>query len=128
MDEPTKNEQFSITKRVKSVTHAWRGLQFFLKYTHASWIHLTVFVFVLVLAFYFNITRLELIALILSAGLVLITEAINTAIEIDINLTSPDYHPYARDSKDVAAGAVLISAIFATIVGLLVFVPYILML
>jgi len=59
--------------------------------------------------------------LVLAAGLVLSAEAFNTAIEIDINLTSPEYHPYARDTKDVAAGAVLIASITALIIGLLIF-------
>jgi diacylglycerol kinase len=59
---------------------------------------------------------------------VLVAESINTAIEIDIDLTSPQYHPYARDTKDVAAGAVLISVIGAVIIGAIIFVPKILML
>jgi diacylglycerol kinase len=62
--------------------------------------------------------------IIIAIGSVLAAEAFNTAIEIDINLTSPNQHPYAKDTKDVAAGAVLITSIFALIIGLLVFVPY----
>ena len=62
----------------------------------------------------------------LAAGFVLTTEAINTAIEIDINLTSPQFHPYARDTKDVAAAAVLISALTAVIIGLTIFIPHLL--
>ncbi len=54
------------------------------------------------------------------------TEALNTAIEIDIDLTSPEYHPFARDTKDVAAGAVLLSVFVAVIVGLIVFLPKVL--
>ena len=46
--------------------------------------------------------------------------------EIDINLTFPEYHPYARDTKDVAAGAVLLAAIVALVVGFIVFLPKIL--
>jgi diacylglycerol kinase len=62
--------------------------------------------------------------LVIASGLVLVSEAFNTAIEIDINLTSPQHHPYARDTKDVAAGAVLLSSITATIIGILVFGQY----
>jgi diacylglycerol kinase len=62
--------------------------------------------------------------LVFAAGLVLMAEAFNTAIEIDIDLTSPDYHPYARDTKDVAAGAVLIASLTAAIIGILIFAPY----
>ena len=61
----------------------------------------------------------------MAAGLVLAAEEFNTAIEIDIDLTSPEFHPFARDTKDVAAGAVLICAITAAIIGLFIFVPYI---
>ena len=48
----------------------------------------------------------------------------NTAIERLVNLVSPDYHPIAGDVKDIAAGAVLICAIFAALIGLIIFVPY----
>lgn len=63
--------------------------------------------------------------LVIATGFVLTAESFNTAIEIDIDLTSPNYHPYARDTKDVAAGAVLISAITALIVGIIIFGHYI---
>lgn len=79
---------------------------------------------VIVLGFYFNVSSLEWIALVFAIGLVFISEAFNTAIEIDIDLTSPEYHPYARDTKDVAAAAVLISVLVAVIVGLIIFLPY----
>lgn len=59
--------------------------------------------------------------------LVLITEALNSAFEIDIDLTSPQYHPYARDTKDIAAGAVLLSVILSIIVALFIFLPKILL-
>ena len=60
----------------------------------------------------------------IAAGMVLMAEAFNTAIEIDIDLTSPTYHPYARDTKDVAAGAVLIASVTAAVIGILIFAPY----
>ena len=64
--------------------------------------------------------------LVLAAGMVLAAEAFNTAIEIDIDLTSPEFHPYARDTKDVAAGAVLIAASTAFVIGMVVFGPHLL--
>ncbi len=118
-------EEFSFIKRAKSFAHASRGIWVFLKTTHNAWIHFVVLDIVLVCGFYFSISTTEWILLIFAAGFVLVSEAFNTAIEIDIDLTSPQYHPYARDTKDVAAGAVLISAITAALVGLLVFVPYV---
>ena len=57
-------------------------------------------------------------------GLVLAAEAFNTAIERLVNLVSPDYHPIAGDVKDIAAGAVLICAVTAALVGAIIFIPY----
>jgi diacylglycerol kinase (ATP) len=117
-------EEFSLIKRAKSFTYAGRGIYVFIKTTHNAWIHLFILAVAIVLGFYLGITKVEWMFLVLAGGLVLVTEALNTAIEIDIDLTSPEYHPYAKDTKDVAAGAVLISAVVAAIIGLLIFVPY----
>ncbi len=117
-------EEFSLIKRAKSFTHAGRGVWLFIKTTHNAWIHLFIFTLALALGWYCAISTTEWMFLILSAGFVLVAEAFNTAIEIDINLTSPEYHPYAKDTKDVAAGAVLLAASTAVVVGLLIFVPY----
>ncbi len=121
-------KKFSLIKRAKSFSHAGRGLSIFLRTTHNAWIHILVFVAALFLGVYFKITHIEWILLILTGGFVIAAEAFNTAIEIDIDLTSPEYHPYAKDTKDVAAGAVLISAVTASIVGVMIFGQYFLQL
>lgn len=118
------NQKFSTINRIKSFAHAGRGILIFIKTTHNAWIHVFVFILVIFLGFYFKVTYFEWTMLIFSGGLVFVSEAFNTAIEIDMNLTSPQYHPYARDTKDVAAGAVLISAITALVVGILIFGHY----
>jgi diacylglycerol kinase (ATP) len=56
--------------------------------------------------------------------MVLAAEGFNTAIERLVDLVSPDFHPVAGDVKDVAAGAVLICAIAAAIIGMIIFIPY----
>ncbi|MEK7579275.1 MAG: diacylglycerol kinase family protein [Patescibacteria group bacterium] len=124
METPKEKEAFSLVKRAKSFAHAGRGLWIFLTTTHNAWIHIVIFCVALFLGFYCGITHTEWILLIFVGGIVLAAEAFNTAIEIDMDLTSPEYHPYARDTKDVAAGAVLITSITALIVGLLIFIPY----
>ena len=78
---------------------------------------------VIFFGFYFNVSSIEWMALIFAIGFVIVSEAFNTAIEIDIDLTSPSYHPFAKDTKDVAAAAVLLSVFTAAIVGLIVFLP-----
>ncbi len=118
-------EKFSLIKRAKSFTHAWRGIVIFIKTTHNAWIHIVILMLAILLGIYFNITLSEWMMLVFAGGFVLTAEAVNTAIEIDINLTSPEFHPYAKDTKDVAAGAVLISAITASIIGIVIFGHYI---
>src|SRR3989344_1986738 len=115
---------FSVSGRAKSFGHAGRGLVLFLRNTHNSWIQIFLMFVALVLGFYFDISKLEWLVTILASGLVLTAEALNTAIENDIDLTSPDYHPIARDTKDISAAAVLIASISALAVGLIIFVPY----
>lgn len=118
------NTPFSIAHRISSFRHAFRGLYLLITREHNMWIHLFLAVLALMLGWVFSITKFEWLFLVLAIGLVFITEAINTALEVDINLTSPEYHPFARDVKDIAAGAVLIAVFFALIVGGLVFLPY----
>lgn len=120
------NQPFSVVARAKSFTHAGRGIVVFLKTTHNAWVHSVILAFTIFLGFYFKISHTDWMLLTLAAGLVLVSEAFNTAIEIDIDLTSPTYHPYAKDTKDVAAGAVLIAAITAAIIGSMIFGPYLL--
>ena len=118
-------KEFSLVKRAKSFSYAGRGVWVFIKTTHNAWIHLALFALAIFLGSYFGISKIEWMLLVLAGGFVIVAEAFNTAIEIDIDLTSPDYHPYAKDTKDVAAGAVLLAALTSLTVGLLIFVPYI---
>lgn len=124
MQEPIDTkEEFTLIKRAKSFANAGRGIGVFLKTTPNAWVQLFIFLGALVLGFYLHITSIEWMFLIVAAGMVLVAEAFNTAIEIDIDLTSPEFHPYARDTKDVAAGAVLIAAGIALVIGLIIFGP-----
>ena len=124
--EPISESDFSIVRRAKSFTHAGRGLWLFVKTTPNAWIHLIAFLVVIVLGIHFSITAIEWAILILTSAMVLAAEAFNIAIEIDIDLTSPEYHPYARDTKDVAAGAVLITTLAALAIGIFIFGRYLL--
>ena len=105
--------------------NAFRGMYVFWMTTHSLFrIGSTMATLgVIFFGFYFRISNFEWIAIAFAVGLVFISEAFNTAIEIDIDLTSPGYHPFARDTKDVAAAAVVFSVFIATIVGLIIFLP-----
>ncbi len=125
MNNQSNDEKFSLIKRIRSFIYAGRGIKIFFKSTHNSWIHVTLCIIAIILGFYFHITQTEWMMLVLASGLVFVSEAFNTAIEIDIDLTSPEYHPFAKNAKDVAAGAVLISAITALVIGVLIFGHYV---
>lgn len=73
------------------------------------------------LAWYFDISRVELGLLVLTITIVIAAEIINTALEVFIDLLSPEYHPLAGLVKDIAAGAVLFTALAALFVGCLLF-------
>ncbi|MBP6926381.1 MAG: diacylglycerol kinase family protein [Candidatus Pacebacteria bacterium] len=114
---------FHPRSRLKSMSNAWRGVQIMFKDQYNIWIHTMILGLVLIAGIYFNITLLEWIFIVLASGMVFAAEAFNTAIEIDMNLTSPEFHPHARDTKDVAAGAVLITAVVAMVIGVIIFLP-----
>lgn len=123
-----EKQRFSLVARIKSFAHAVRGIKIFIMSTHNAWIHGAVALGAIALGIILQISSIEWTLIILTIGFVIVAETFNTAIEIDINLTSPEFHPYARDTKDVAAGAVLIASIIAGIVGLIIFIPKIVLL
>lgn len=119
----SEKKRFSIIARGRSIKHAVRGLKIILKTQHNAWVHAFFAVLAIILGFYFHISAGEWSAIILCITTVLAAEAFNTAMEIDMDLTSPEYHPYARDTKDIAAGAVLLTVIGSVVVGLIIFIP-----
>lgn len=108
-----------------SFGYAFRGIGFLFRTQIHAWFHLVATVVVIAAAAFFSVRPTEWCVLILSTGLVWIAETLNTAIEFVVDLASPEYHELAGKAKDVAAGAVLLSAITAAGVGLIVFIPYI---
>lgn len=78
-------------------------------------------VVVLILAVIFKISKIELILVIFAIALVIVTEMINTAIELCIDIYTDKFSMYAKKAKDIAAGAVVISIVFAGFIGTFVF-------
>lgn len=126
METKNTNNSFSIKKRARSFRYAFRGIGTALKNEHNTWIHLTVTGIVIILGILFSLSPLKWGLIAFATGLVWTSELLNTAIEYLTDLVSPEYNETACKVKDVAAGAVLISAITAVVIGLLVFVPEIL--
>ena len=124
MEEKTKEaKRFSIISRIKSTNHAWRGVGILLKTTHNLWVHLFFGLLAVYMGFTLHISNIEWVLVVFAIGLIIVAETFNTAMEIDMDLTSPEYHPYARDTKDLAAGAVLLSVMTAGIIGAIIFLP-----
>ena len=126
MDSKKEKKAWREVKYSEKFSNAFRGIYVAFKITSHAFIYLIATLIVFVLGFYFKISAVEWILLVFAIGFVIVSEIFNTAIEIDMDLTSPEYHPFAKDTKDVAAGAVLLSAFIAIIVGLIVFLPRIL--
>lgn len=124
----SEKKRFSVVARIRSANHAFRGLRIFIKTCHNAWGYLFFTALAIYLGIILSISSVEWILLILTIGFVFFAEIINTAIEIDMDLTSPNYHPYARDTKDVGAGATVFVVIISWIVGLIIFLPKILLL
>ncbi len=112
-----------IQERLNSFKYALKGLVDLFKNTPNARFHLFMAFAVAICGFIFQISITEWCLCILSIALVIMAEAFNTAIEYLTDLVSPDYHILAGKTKDVAAGAVLIISIGATIVGLIIFLP-----
>ncbi len=110
-------------RRVASFGHAFRGVGAAL----GSEVHLRFHAFATVvvvgLGFYYGIARLEWALVAIAVACVWAAELMNTAIEALTDLASPGFHPLAGKAKDVAAGAVLLAALGALVVGGLVFIP-----
>ena len=111
-------------RRVASFGHAGRGVWSALRSEVHLRFHALATVVVIGLGLYYEITRLEWALVAISVAGVWAAELMNTAIEALTDLASPAWHPLAGKAKDVAAGAVLLAALGALVVGALVFVPH----
>ena len=105
----------------ESINFAVQGIVFGLVTQRNMKIHLLLGILVLILGISMNVSRIELLVLFLTIGLVISAEMMNTAVEEVVNLITQEYHPIAERAKNVAAGAVLISSVIALFVGYFVF-------
>lgn len=122
----SSKEPFSPKKRVRSFGYAFHGIYNMLRSQHNFWIQITLGTLAVVMGFALEISRGEWMILALTIGVVLAAETFNSAIESLTDLVQPEQDPRAGWIKDLAAGAVLITAIASVVVGLLIFVPRIL--
>ena len=112
-----------MRRLIKSFGYALSGVAYTIKTQLNFRIHLVAILMVLLAGWYFHLSASEWLWIVLAIGLVLVAELLNTAIEILVDLVSPDFNIQAGRVKDVAAGAVVIAAMIAVVIGLLIFIP-----
>jgi diacylglycerol kinase len=119
------NRPFEFAARMKSVRHALHGVAYVLRSQHNAWIHAVATILVGTAGFFFQLTAVEWCVIVIAASSVWTAEALNTALELLADAAIEDLHPLVGHAKDVAAGAVLVTAVGAAIVGIIIFWPYV---
>ena len=108
---------------INSFKYAFEGIFTAFKAEKNMKIHFIIMLLVIILGIMLKISSVEWIICIILFGFVISLELVNTAIENTVDLITQEKHPKAKIAKDVAAGAVLVAAITAVIIGLIIFVP-----
>lgn len=111
--------------RILSFKYALDGLNVAFREEPNFKLHILIALFVILLSYFLEISRVEWIVVIILIGLVLSLELVNKAIEEIIDSFTEAEHPKAKLAKDVSAAAVLIAAISSAVVGFIIFIPYI---
>ncbi len=108
---------------LESVNCAIEGILWAVKTQRHMLLHFVAAVAVLLLALWFRVAAADFLLLAFAVTLVLVTELANTALEVVVDMVSPEFSPLARRAKDVAAGAVLVASVGALVSGYVVLAP-----
>ena len=119
----SKSKEPFIINRLKSVKYAFLGMLRLIKTEASIQIQFVIAIIVTVAGFYCSISNTEWIMQCLAIGMVMSIEGLNTAVEEVANFIHPNHHPKIGIIKDVAAGAVFIASIAASIIGLIIYIP-----
>lgn len=120
---PEKSERKEFAKFIAGFGYAFTGLWYALRTQRNVRVHLAMAILVTLAGVLLRVSALEFALLYVAIAGVFIAEMFNTVIEICVDLAKPEYHPLARTAKDVAAGAVLLSALLAVVIGIFVLGP-----
>ena len=112
-----------LLSRIAAFGHAFRGWGHVLRTQHNAWIHSAIATAVVMIGLWIGLPPRDWAIIVLTIAMVFTAEFINTAIEAVVDLASPVHHPLAKVGKDVGAGAVLVAALAAIVVGLLILGP-----
>jgi diacylglycerol kinase len=115
--------QHFLASRLRSFGYAFRGWWYVLRSQRNAWLHVIISLVVIGVGAWLGLKPLEWAVLVLTIAIVFAAEFLNTAIEAVVDLASPHKHPLAKVGKDVGAGAVLIAALAAIVIGGLILGP-----
>ncbi|WP_100372394.1 diacylglycerol kinase family protein [Bacillus sp. FJAT-45037] len=115
-----------FSRLLRSFGYASEGLKHVFFYEQNMQIHISLSVVVVLLGAWLDVSRIEWLIILLVISGIFSLEIMNTAIERTVDLVTEEYHPIAKRAKDVAASAVFVYSVFAVIIGLVLFIPYIL--
>lgn len=118
---PAPGHQWRSKNPVSSFRHAVEGVVHTFRTQRNMRFHFFTVALVLISGILYRLPATEMLVLLFTASLVLITEMFNTAVEAVVDMITPNYHPAAKFAKDIAAGAVLIAAVNAVVVGFVLF-------
>ena len=108
---------------LESFQHAFAGLWHAWKTQRNVRIHVAIVMVVVTMGWAIELQPSQWAIIVLTIGFVVVAELFNTVVESLVDLVTAEHHPLAKQAKDVAAGAVLTSAIVAVVVGLLILGP-----
>lgn len=109
--------------RARSFGHAFHGWAHVLRTQRNAWLEVVIACAVFAVSLWLGLDRLSWAVIILTTAIVFAAEFVNTAVEVVVDLVSPQPHPLARTAKDVAAAAVLVTACGAALIGVLLLGP-----
>ena len=118
-----KQPFIDLQKLLKSFGYAMDGIKELLVTQQNARIHVCIAILVIVFGFIFELSSTEWCVIMVCIGLVLSSEAFNTVVEYLVDHLFPEQNPLAKSIKDIAAGAVLLLALFSVICGLIIFLP-----
>lgn len=113
-----------IDKIIHKFKYAFIGLWNGCTKDHSIQIQWIIAMMVIIVSFFFPLTKLEWMMVLLCCFLVIALEYLNSAIEAIVDLASPQYHPLAKKCKDYAAAGVLVISIVAAMIGCMIYLPY----
>ena len=113
----------SFNKLINSFKYAIRGIKSALKSEQNMKVHFIIMELVILIAIILNLSTLEWLIILICFMSVISSELFNTAMEKCVDLASPNFNSLAKLSKDISAGAVLVTAFFSALIGLIIFLP-----